>query len=426
MNNQWQNDLRNRMERHQEPAPEGLWDSIEQIIRAESAAKAPKAMPARRKIPLWAQRVGTVAAAVLILFFIGLFTWKENQTNTQLVEQVQERPHGQPVITARPDKKLFTHNTETEKPASEKPVRADETLTTAFPTYETTTTAEENQPQPPARETTAPEEGNRRQPVDNGEQSPVLENNNTPGFQLLPRRHHRKPAKWQTDLYASNIPSGATREHVGYGSLTPFQFPSEEEEYVVAAAQPDSPGDRVELNEYQHVYTDIKHLQPITLGVSMKYNLDERWSVTSGLTYTILSSQLRSGTGNHYYNSRQTLHYVGIPLNVNYAVWGNDKISTYVSAGGMVEKNVSGTLSTDFVIDNKLETQSRKEISVKQLQWSVNSAVGIQYQVAKNIGIYAEPGVAYHFKNNSDVETIYKEKPLNFNIRLGLRFSLNE
>ncbi|MDD3908595.1 MAG: outer membrane beta-barrel protein, partial [Proteiniphilum sp.] len=153
---------------------------------------------------------------------------------------------------------------------------------------------------------------------------------------------------------------------------------------------------------------------------------DERWSVTSGLTYTMLSSRLRSGTDNHYYNSRQTLHYVGIPLNVNYTVWENDKISTYVSGGGMVEKNVSGTLSTDFVIDNELQTQSRQKISVKPLQWSVNSAIGIQYRLTNNIGIYAEPGVAYHFRNGSKVETIYKEKPLNFNVSLGLRFSLNK
>ncbi|MPM74082.1 hypothetical protein SDC9_121067 [bioreactor metagenome] len=81
---------------------------------------------------------------------------------------------------------------------------------------------------------------------------------------------------------------------------------------------------------------------------------------------------------------------------------------------------------TDYVIDNKIVERSRDRISVKSLQWSVNSAVGVQYQLSKTIGLYAEPGVAYHFKNGSEVETIYREKPLNFSIRLGLRFSLND
>jgi Anti-sigma-K factor rskA. len=429
MNNQWHDNLRYRMERHQESAPEGLWDGIEQIISAESAAKT---MPVARKIPLWGQRAGAVAAAAIILFFIGLFTWKENQKNTQIAEQVQ---HEQPVSATRPDEKEtvvksekqpFVHNTGAGTPESKKSSRTAETrMLVAM--GETGKTTEENELQPPGNEATVPDETKDRHPVNNDQQQPGLGNNNTPGFQLPVHRRHRKRTKWQTDVYAANIPSGITREHVGYGSLSPYKFPSEEEEYLLAAAvRSDSPNDSPELNEYQHVYTDIKHFQPIMLGVSMKYNFDEKWSVTSGLTYTVLSSQLRSGNDNQYYNSQQTLHYVGIPLNVNYAVWGNDKISTYVSGGGLVEKSIYGSLSTDYVANNKTERVDRQEISVKQLQWSVNSAVGIQYQFSKNIGIYAEPGVAYHFKNNSEVETIYKEKPLNFNIRLGLRFSLNE
>lgn len=34
--------------------------------------------------------------------------------------------------------------------------------------------------------------------------------------------------------------------------------------------------------------------------------------------------------------------------------------------------------------------------------------------------------MSYHFSNGSRVETIYREKPLNFNIRLGLRFTLTD
>ena len=41
-------------------------------------------------------------------------------------------------------------------------------------------------------------------------------------------------------------------------------------------------------------------------------------------------------------------------------------------------------------------------------------------------GIYAEPGVAYYFDNESSLPTIYQEKPFNFNLNMGLRFNLGK
>lgn len=429
MNEQWQDNLRDRMERHKEAAPEGLWNDIEQAVSTDGTYKA---LSTKRNIPLWSLRIGAVAAVALILFYIGLHTLKlnENSKDIQTVEQVQKEyvvsdmlPSQQEPV-AKIEEQLLAHRSEKRKPESGKV--SQPTLTnTITPISETGKDFQINEKQVENKINTL-NKTQKQQSIDNSLQPPDIGTNNTPAFQLPENRHHRRPPKWQTGVYASNIPSTTTKKHDGYGSFNPYNFPSEEEEYVVAAVRSDLPENTSILNEYQHVYTDVEHHQPITLGLSMKYNINERWSITSGLTYTILSSWLYSGGGNHYYNSRQTLHYVGIPLNVNYTVWKNDKISTYVTGGGLVEKNVSGTLSTDFVIDNKLGTQSSQKIFVKPLQWSVNSAAGIQYQLAKNIGIYAEPGVAYYFKNKSDVETIYKEKPLNFNIRFGLRFSLNE
>lgn len=429
MKNQWQDTLRDRMERHEEPAPEGLWNSIEQIVSGENINKT---LPAKRKIiPLWTQRIAAVAAIALILFYIGLHTLNESRKDVRIaeLEQVETSapetftPKTEPVVKI--EEQLLVQRTEGKKPESTKTLLVAETNAhTAVP--ETTESSRKNEQQHLENKTGAPKETQNQHPVNNNQEQPVLRTDNAPGFQLPTNRRYRKPAKWQTDLYASNIPSGASRKHDGYGSFRIDESQPGEEIALASTRSTDSPDGTPAINSYQHVYTDIKHLQPITLGVSMKYNFAERWSATSGLTYTILSSQLRSGTDNHYHNSHQMLHYVGIPLSVNYTVWKNSSISTYLLGGGLVEKNVSGTLSTDFVIDSKLETHSQHEISVKQLQWSVNSAVGIQYQIAKNIGIYAEPGIAYYFKNKSDVETIYKEKPLNFNLRLGLRFSLNE
>ncbi|KAA6312995.1 hypothetical protein EZS27_036160, partial [termite gut metagenome] len=49
--------------------------------------------------------------------------------------------------------------------------------------------------------------------------------------------------------------------------------------------------------------------------------------------------------------------------------------------------------------------------------------VGVQYNVSKSVSAYLEPGVAYFFDDGSEVQTIRKERPLNLNIRVGMRLS---
>jgi len=69
MNNQWQDNLRNRMEQHEEPAPEGLWESLEQAMSAGSSVGT---KPAGQQIRLWDKRIGAVAAVGIVCFAIGL------------------------------------------------------------------------------------------------------------------------------------------------------------------------------------------------------------------------------------------------------------------------------------------------------------------------------------------------------------------
>ena len=44
----------------------------------------------------------------------------------------------------------------------------------------------------------------------------------------------------------------------------------------------------------------------------------------------------------------------------------------------------------------------------------------------RNVGVYVEPGVSYYFDDRSTLSTIYKEKPLNFNLNLGVRYTIGK
>ena len=73
-----------------------------------------------------------------------------------------------------------------------------------------------------------------------------------------------------------------------------------------------------------------------------------------------------------------------------------------------------------------MELNTKEKVLSNKLQWSVNSAIGIEYRVSDFIGIYAEPGIDYYFKNSSELETIYKDRPFSFNLRLGVRLNINQ
>lgn len=153
---------------------------------------------------------------------------------------------------------------------------------------------------------------------------------------------------------------------------------------------------------------DIKHHQPISFGLSVRKGLAKGFSLETGLTYTLLSSDAK--LAGEEQQIEQKLHYIGIPLRANWNFLDKKLVTLYVSGGGMVEKCVYGKLG------------SEKE-TVKPLQFSVSGGVGAQINATKRLGIYVEPGVAYYFNDGSDIQTIRKENPFNFNIQAGVRLT---
>ena len=163
-------------------------------------------------------------------------------------------------------------------------------------------------------------------------------------------------------------------------------------------------------------YSQTKHhYHPMSFGLSVGYNLTPRLTMTTGMVYTYASSDFTSSAAGDDIVETQRLHYIGIPLNVKYKVWGNSAVQTYATAGGQADINVSAKIQTGDIT---------KDTDKDHIQFSVGGAVGVQYNVIPHLGLYAEPGVRYYIDNKSDTETIFKEKKLNFNLQLGIRVEL--
>lgn len=422
MNNHWSDNLRKRMEAHEEPAPDGLWKDIEQAMISKPALDV---LQKRRYLFLWAKRMGAVAAVILFCltgYFIldrtvveipkpsPEFVQKHQQLPSDTVAENEQLRQETNILAENNNKIYRSVDRKESKEVLESVLGGDPKIKDDDPNV--------NEPK---KEVPIKKESKK-----SGTNHSKIFPDNKSGFALNSDKgaNETVSSKWETSLYASNLSSGSANRYSGYGNLVSTEIcPDNEEPSSIGQGVL---GDIFVNNKSQDVYTDVKHKQPITFGVSVCYHLNQKWSLTSGVTYAMLSSDLRSGSSSYYYYSEQTFHYVGIPLNVNYNVWKNKKVSVYTSGGGLVEKNVSGKLKTDYVLDNKIESSREKNISIDDLQWSLNASAGIQYNLSKKIGIYTEPGISYYFKDKSEFETIYKEKPFNLRVQFGFRLSLGE
>lgn len=165
-----------------------------------------------------------------------------------------------------------------------------------------------------------------------------------------------------------------------------------------------------------------RHKQPVRLGVTVRYNFNKTLGLESGLSYTILSSDINgSSNGDKVNEATQTLHYIGIPLNLSCNLYSNRYINVYAIGGGMGEKCVSGRVKSTFVPSDSAPYSTSKSICPKDISWSVNAAAGLQVNILKNLGIYVEPGVSHHFDKTKGYRTIYTDKPTTFSLAFGLR-----
>lgn len=454
------------MEAHREAPPAGLWDGIERAMDsgAEKGSvmemKAPASVTEgsvmgrsasgmagrsrRRRMLYWGTAVGAAATIAALVFMIGGdgLTDPDPTTPATMATTVTPATIAVPALPASSTETVPTSTRVTiptatvavVPPASTVTVTETETMTvTVTVTADTDTNPKADiktnagsdtdnstktkiaQTQVQAQ-TPATLSGERHEP--SVTKNPVAEKEAAFDLPNELRKTFSQPKKkrWKAALYASNISSGVTAANPGTSEASSINC-----DFSSIVAGVSSTG--YMMTSREPIYSDFRHRQPLTVGVSVSYGLGERWSLVSGVTYTMLSSRSQAADIINRYSREQILHYIGIPLNLNYDVWQGRRLSFYLSGGGHVEKSISGTMTHTQSLNGVVESEQKDAIS-DRLQWSLNGSVGAQYDFVKNVGLYVEPGVNYYFDNKSGIETIYKAKPFNFGLRLGLRFSL--
>lgn len=450
-NNEWLNDLRSKMEDHTEDVPDGLWNNIRNELFVED--KTDNIIPVVMSDDLKAQnntfsklnykpllyRICGVAAVITLFFIVGgllVFNGNKESVKTNLAKEnfTEKRSYDQE--SYKNEKSLKTEILQKMNPGNLSynftETTVNKTKSRGVNPWENTDLTNQKYKQ---EGVDSKYEQNIVQQQDKNTESPRVDEE-TETYELLTKEEREwkkkleeaekiKLAKnkskkfWTVGVLAGNTSSSSTEQFPGYATLNgtvvslPEMWSSEYEENPLMAI--------LLANQNQKVDAKIKHKTPVTFGASVSKKIGKKWYVGTGVNYTRLSSDLTSGSDSNFISSEQNIHYVGVPVQVNYNIIQKGAFTGYITGGGLVEKAVSGDIKTKYIVDGAVKEEFKEAISEKPVQVSVNTAAGLQLKVVKNIGIYAEPGVSYHFKDNSSLQTIYKEKPLNFNLKFGIR-----
>lgn len=427
MKTNWQKDIHDRLGSYEKDAPEGLWEGISRRMPKLNDGGMLTDKPQRTaKFRMW--RVAGVAVAASVALVIGYnFLGNDVQDNINIPTNTTNH-HNMLASNKKP-----IGNEPTGVCAEQATHSADDLLSdqpklanasTEQPTLASASTETDVKEISSKEENSKKENGQTEVKPEKREDNRMLRKNQDDALLAYNDVTERSgstdaPSRWSVSTGAMGG-LGASGTTTAYGDYLVLSCPG-------GADTKDSPMlDMSSVNRDVETKTEYEHHLPIRIGLSVAYALTDRLSISSGLTYTRLSSDIKDASRESKYIGEQRLHYVGIPVNVSYKVASSRWISLYGTAGVLAEKCVSGTTDEGYVENNTMKYTNTHDISSKPLQMSINAGVGIQFDFIDNVGIYAEPGLSYYFDDGSALQTIYKEKPLNFNLNVGVRFKLEK
>ena len=106
------------------------------------------------------------------------------------------------------------------------------------------------------------------------------------------------------------------------------------------------------------------HYMPVNFSFALKYHLNNRFGLETGLSYSRLKSDFEMGSNGNTINEHQTIRYLGIPMKGIY-----------------------------------------------------------KYNFTPNIGLFAEPSLQYYIPTGTQIETYRTEHPFTFSLPIGIRFT---
>ena len=390
MKENWTTDMKQKLEGHKMAPPAGLWEGIssEMGIQKESALKTVA-------IKRW-QWVAAMFLALVGFFLVYQFSQDEPLPQVAHTSQKQEapttkeaNPENQPLALADIPHRALT------KVSPKTPVEVSQ----PSPVKTVQEVTEENAQQ-------VSEETASQQVSEETSQQPSVVTSHRPhteGHHQTANYHTRQTSvsstdsQWSIGLNASGgllAASSSSQRSIGQSDY-PVSGEFNYNNFVDKVSS--WPSTSSEVYDYE-----AKHRLPMSLGLSVYYQLNPRLAFQTGVNYTYLYSEFSTPLYPNIYRE-QKLHYLGVPVGLSWQFWKTSGFSFYLSGSVMLQKC----------------------LNEKPWQWSFNASAGAEYAITPLLGIFLQPSLGYYFHDGTSFEHYYKEHPLAPSIEFGLRLHIS-
>lgn len=454
-NNDWTNKLRDQLADYQEPVSRDLWAGIEQSLAQKTGHQEVTGPGKIIHINTW-KRWSAAAAAVALLGVGGSYVYFHQEEDKLASSQLA-------MVTDKPSASAVAENLHPAENASENGV--DNTTVSIhskavlaknnslhsvgdgiegkqhLPAYENQISSASENEVMPTSENELMVASVDSQPVSSAEEktesnlqqdSPTRQNQKAKSIDNLFANavvadayqfsHPKETAGLSMKLYAENLSPnlGLSTSDDSYASsgsdVLADPMPGVVPDPTIGGVN-DIDYLMASYKEVQKTYKgEAKHHAPVSVGLQVAFGIAPRLSLSSGFVYTRTSSDFYPYAPHNNYNVHQVLHYVGIPVGLNYELWKSGGFHAYVMAGAEADLNVKN--------DTEEEGVKKENAKRDRVQFSGKASLGAQYDITPNVGLYIEPGAKYYIDNGSEIENTFKDKKLNFNFQFGLRFNL--
>ena len=167
------------------------------------------------------------------------------------------------------------------------------------------------------------------------------------------------------------------------------------------------------------IISQAKHSLPLNLGVQIQFELGDKTSAGVGLSYTRLRSRYEALVNKKFHNVKQSLHYIGVPVNFYFSIIRKRNLKIYANVGGAVEKGVKAS----FRLTSYDGTSRSATAAIEGFQYSANFGMGLEYMFSDHGGIYLEPNAVYFFDSKVPA-SVRTDQPFQLKAEIGLRFHL--
>lgn len=407
MNEDWINKIRQKMEHYEADVPDGLYDEIQQEMLRRGLNPMAANTGKKRIFPVWNRRmvISVVSAAAVLLTAILVLNLPDTER-----QSIASLPAS--INAVHPQEEASVKGVEEGIEAQKTQFMANSTIASAPGKYSTTehlladnytgtTPILNNQDTEPECEVVEPRQTSVPSTGVKSSQSETKKGYDYPISTVTRHSHQVAVGAYVQGMQVDK------QNSVGMNYLASG-------EPIYGDGNKLTPNDAVQLPGAQTAER-THHKLPVKGGISLRYAINDRWSVQTGVNYSYHSSEIE--IGNQQIDQR--LHFIGVPVAVGYNVWSNSKVGVYVTAGGEVEKMIKGHRSVTYTGQHREE-----DVKMSRPLLSAQLSAGAEYSASKAVSVYVEPNVSYHFNNGSDISTIYKDKPLELGISMGVRVTV--